>query len=768
MYLELIYNQVKKLNEKSIIICPDEFLVSIVNYFSLQDDILDFKVVSEKEVINILYGKYDPWDNASISEFDIQTQKHLVDMCRLIKNTYPNDNLIINKLKKLKLNLGVSINSPNIFENKEIILFNTELKFIKTLFQNATILEYKMDAKKELELFAFDDIYNEIDYVANEISLLLSTGIRPSEIQIYNVNKEYQNIIDLIFKLYNIPINLTKGRTLSTFKMSEELMDLIKKDKMLEIEEICSKAENVEYIQQVVLILNKYIALKKPLSSYLEYIKDDFKKTKLPNPSTLAGINITNEINATNHIFIIGMHNGNFPSFKKDNGIVQDVDKELLNLNTSLENNKYRVKLLKELINAPNVMHCSYAKMGFEKPTNISSFLMNLENLKVEIKSSIKPIQFSKASVLIDSSIQYYKFNNQDLITDKFTIYKNNNLLNFNKYNQQVKNFDLLPDATSFNLSSSSIERYNLCPYSFYLNKILKVYIKPHYTWHMTVGTYAHYLLECFTKDFHGLVKDNLPSTIARYFDVFHQYKQTFIRDSEEEFNQEELFYLNHIANIFLEVCVYIESQTYYLELVGLEVEFEVELDYNSKLVGFIDKVLVDKAGNHLVIDYKTGYSKLKFDYLSKGLDMQNLIYCNYYLLNNKKIGGTYRQKIKPQFYKQELEFIKNHMLNGFSFTDEFIALKKYARHYNFAFKKNGEYKANKGPVDPSVLDDWNQIVTTQIKSVHEKIIHNQFPITPVKSYDKDACKYCDYNHICFKNEDNYNYIRKDEDEFHK
>ena len=206
-----------------------------------------------------------------------------------------------------------------------------------------------------------------------------------------------------------------------------------------------------------------------------------------------------------------------------------------------------------------------------------------------------------------------------------------------------------------------------------------------------------------------------------------------------------------------------------------------VNKDRNIKLTftGVIDKLMykeIDGYNYVVIVDYKTGSPNTNLNNSYYGINMQLPIYV--YLakhkIDNVRIIGFYLQKIvhkKPNkdskkdlltLKKDELklEGYTNTNLNYVSLFDSNLDDSEVIK--GFKTTKSGSIDSKTHTLSDFEINNLVKMTDDKVNEAFTKILDRDFSINP-KIIDNEniGCKYCKYQDICFKNEDNNIYLDK-------
>ena len=653
------------------------------------------------------------------------------------------------------------------YKNYSIVIYNYgelskyDSKFIKDLMK-ITKVKIVNDDKNIVNrnlIYEFNTIEEEVVYVAESISKLLSEGVSISKIKICGVNDEYKSVIRRIFKYYSLPINLNDSKLYGT-KICKIFLDNLDSDinKTINIlkDRVDFKNENnLEIYNSIVEIINAYAWCDNILDVRALLI-NDFKNTDIARDSFDRGVDVIESLDVVeedDYIFLISFNQGIIPVTYRDEDYLSDKLKKVLKIDTSgdlnvLAKNKWFY----------DIQHCNNLTITYKKSDSVGEcYLSSLNDyLNYDIKED--KVSYSNYSHLynkieltkkIDNLIKY---NVHDETLD--ILYSNYRDINYLTYDNRYTgiNNELFKKYLNnkISLSYTSIDNYYHCCFKYYLSNILKInkYEKTFYT---IIGNLFHYILSiCLDRD----------------IDVRKEYYD-YIKKEEYEFNAREMFFLD---NLYVELVFIIDVIKRQNEYSSLDKSlYEDKIVVNKKkdnidieFVGKIDKLIMgDKEG--VIIDYKTGSASIDLNNIIYGLSLQLPVYI--YLVKNKypdiRIIGFYLQKILNGKInidnKHTYEELKsnNLKLQGYtSMYDEDIM--KFDSGYSASKVIKGMRTSSKGISSKKIYDDdliesiYN-LVDDKIDRAIDNILDASFDINPKKiGVDNIGCKYCNYRDICF------------------
>ena len=755
------------LKDNTIIIVPNYLKEQTLLYINSTQKLKNIKVMSLKSFIENYFFSYNEQAiyfliNKYGIKYDIASM-YLNNMYFIEYKDYKSNKL--NKLVKLKQELDDNnlliynkLFRANL-KNKNLVFYN----IILTKFNRKLIDELKAITKVEVkedsynkdyyhDIYEFNDVNSEIEFVATKICELLNDNIDIKNIVLLNASDEYINPLKRIFKIFKIPVNIFISNPLSATKMGTFFIDHLEPDiektiLLLKEQFDLTNECNLTIYNQLINICNKY----NWVDNYLK-IKDliihDLASLNAKEPTIENAVKIVPfeeyQPNDKDYVFLIGFNQGSIPVLEKDESYITDLIKNEIDLDTTVEKNEIHSKKSFTIIKNTKNMWISYKKNSTNGPIEIST-LNNI--LKYKIIHHKKTYNYSHLNNLITLSQKlddYLKYGtvSQDLEYLYYN-YQNNNYRSYDnaftkiKYNHQ-----------SLTLSYSSLDNYFKCAFRYYVNSVLKINIYEE-TFANFVGSLFHFVLS---------KKDDL--SLDEAWNIF-------LEEHPFNFSYKETFFLEKLKYDLEFILEVLNTQNNYTDFNKSKYETKVEIDKgnNVKFVGIIDKILFNEEKNlAAIIDYKTGNTNLSLNNIPYGLSLQLPIYL--YLMSYQypdiEVVGFYLQKILPTLisrdFVQTLEMQKKELLKlqGYSLANE-DKLKTFDKTYidsdlikSMKVGNNGFYAYAK-TLTSQEMKTIISLVDDKINDAIDNIKNNNFNINP-KQIGKEniGCSFCHFKDICY------------------
>jgi len=772
-----------KFKDNLVFVIPSNIKENLIEKVRKENKLLDITFITKNEFIKKLTFDYD---NKTIyylmNKYNIKYEvaKIYLDNIYYIEDKQYNSNklnFLVNIKKELIENNLLIIDKyyKNYLQTKNICVYGFDYidKYFMNILNNLDNIEI---INKEYKNYNINTIYEastmeeEIEFVANKICKLLENNIDINNIKLV-LTSEYNSSIERIFKLYNLPINLNKTSIYNTY-IGSYFIDNIEKD----INNTLSKIENMQedIYNKIINILNKYTWCE-DYTKVIDMIIHDFKNTYISKElkNSIEVISLKDNITYDkDYIFVLGFNQGSIPNIYKDEEYITDNICNEVNIEKTLEKN---IKEKEIILN--NLKSIKNLTITYKLKTNTDTYYIS--NLYDEIECNIEKININNYKY--SNSLNKIKLGKKLDNLVKYGIIEKDLDLLYSNYNIDYKTFD--NKYTKINkdnlhkflnnkllLSYSSLDNYNKCAFRYYLSNILKISIYEE-TFMTNIGTIFHEVLSKMNND---------------NFDLDIEY-QNSINNLNKKFTIKEKFFLDKLKRELEFIIDTIRKQTELSELDNNlyeeKIYTNIEGNINITFMGIVDKITYKEYPDKTIvaiIDYKTGNPNTNLTNVIYGLDMQLPIYLylakNTNKLKNVEIAGFYLQKILnneiSKDYKHSYNSLKedNLKLSGYSNSDINI-LSKFDTTYEDSRVVKSLKTSSKGFYAYSkVIDNENinkivNIIENKIKENAKDIENAIFDINPKKQKnDLLGCKYCKFNDICFRKQEDIIKIKEYKD----
>lgn len=759
--------------DNTLLIVPNKIKENIIQEIRENNPLLDITFITKNEFIKKVTFDYD---NKTIyylmNKYNIKYEIAKV----YLDNIYFVEDI---KYESSKLNYLVEI-KKDLIENNLLIFDNIYKEYIKTKhivvynfnyidkyfnkllseFNDIEIINKKYNNYNIDTIYCYNTLEEEVNGVSVKICDLITSNVDINNIKIYYPSS-YQNTINKIFKMYNIPINTNKSSIYDTY-IGNYFIENLNKTIEDSINNIINYDE--EIVSKIINILNKYTwcdNLLEVKDMLIYELKNTYIETKYNKSIELIDLK-DNNITDNDYVFVLGFNQGEIPTIYKDEEYITDNITNVLNIENTLELNKIEYNIILSNLKSIKNLNLSYKLNSDNGVCYISSMSevlnSNIETIEVtnyKYSNKLNKINLTK---YLDKLVNYgIKEDNLELLYSNYDV----NYKSFdNKYTLISKDNLYKFINNKLLLSYSSLDNYNKCSFKYYLSNILKISIYEE-TFMTSIGTIFHEVLSKMNNE---------------DFDLDTEYTNS-INKLNKEFTIKEKFFLNKLKNELDFIITTIRKQLSNSALDSYLYEEEIYTNIpgniNIRFMGIIDKLVYKKYNDKTIvaiIDYKTGNPNTNLNNVIYGLDMQLPIYLylakNTNKLTNVEIAGFYLQKIlnneiNKDYKNSYLKLKENNLkLVGYSNNDIKI-LNEFDPTYNnstmiksLKTTKNGFYTYSK-VISSDNINKITNIIDNKIKENANDITNCKFDINPKRqNNDLLGCKYCKFNDICFRKEE--------------
>ena len=759
------------LQDDIVIICSNNIKSRLINY-----------CVENKKVFNIKYFTLDNFFNNLTFSYNEETIVKIKDNFNLnievAKNYLDNIKYLVDEEKDDK-RIKFLIEIKNFCEENNLLVKNKNFKY---LIQNKKILFVGIDyinkyqkkvldinnikyeiinlreTKKTSVINEFNNIEDEIHYVANQILYLVEKGIDINKIFVANINDNYNYVIKKIFKIYNIPFNEKGSSTLYETSIGKYFLDNIDSDINKSIDLLKDKYKNgTTLINQIIDILNKYSFIK-DFTLYKDVLIYEFKKARLETVLYDKASNIIplrdNVILDDEYVFLVGFNLGVIPNIFKNEDYLSDEIKFSYMEKTD-EKNTLEKNIWKEIISSIKNINISYSLNYLSESLYPSSLIEEMGLEIIKRKRVISKYSDLANQILLSMELdEYYKFGyvNENL-KELINTYSTNYNTFDNKY-KGINNFD-----NQIVLSYSSMNTYYKCAFRYFLANILKI--------------------DIYNENFSQYVGNLFHFCLQHYYDGnknIDELYDNYIKENIYEFNEKEKYFVSVLKEEMHFIIKTIDRQNELSQFKDLKLEEKFVINYgNDVFKGFVDKILY-KGKDIVIIDYKTGSIDIDLSLIPHGLSLQLPVYLYLAKKNNPdaRIIGFYLQYILNNKMRKSsgksYETLKKDALKlqGYSLGEESI-LSEFDESFRdsevikgMKLGKNGFYHYSK-VLSESEMDKIINMVDVKINEALKNIKDAKFDINPKIVNGKDkGCEFCKFKDICFKSEKDKVYLDVD------
>lgn len=509
--------------------------------------------------------------------------------------------------------------------------------------------------------------------------------------KIENLNRIRKKIIIPLIELKN---NIDKQKDVSNitkqlylFIQNQQIEDKItKKINWLEENGYIDLAnEYIESYNTILEVLDEIVLIFQEtymgIDTYSKILKIGLKNSGLGKiPATQDQVTFGDVDRTRSHkvevVFVIGLNDGIFPSVNKDEGFLNDEDREMLKkdgieLAKGTIENLYEenFNIYKVFTTAEKEMFLSYASADEEGKALRPSILINrikkiFTNLEEESDVVTKKYDIINEDITFKELLEnIYKLRNKEQIDelwyDVYEWYRNNpkwakileeNMegLKYTNIPKKIKkeNIERLYGKI-LSTSVSKLEQYKRCPFSYYLQYGLKLKPKEELKIQsFNTGTFMHETIDRFFGytnengiNLAEISEENIEKIVAQIIDEELELTKNYIFKATVKYK----VLVRRLKKIVSKALKYIIQTLIYSDfnIYGTEVAFGQKGKYKPIVIqledgkqieinGKIDRIDIakQKDGNYLrIIDYKSSTKNIDLNEVYAGLQIQLLTY---------------------------------------------------------------------------------------------------------------------------------------------
>ena len=531
----------------------------------------------------------------------------------------------------------------------------------------------------------------------------------------------------------------------------------------------------------------------------------------------------------TKVVFIIGLNDGVFPSINKNQGFLDDEDRESLKIENieiakgTLENlYDDNFNIYKAFTTAEERLFLSYASSDNDgKPLRASNLIFRIKKIfpnLIEESDIIKKenLDLINEKICYDDLILKINEMENGISPEKlfFVLYKYyaqnknyKNILNENikyinfKLNEKLKkeNIDKLY-GNRLNTSISKLEKYRSCPFSYYLQYILKLKDKEELkVQSFDTGSFMHDVINSFFEQIEIKLSEISDEEIENIIEKIINEK--LLNETNYIFTATEKYKLlvQRLKRIIVKSLKYIIQSLVQSEftLEGTEVEFGEKGKYKPivlnlddgktvEIIGKIDRIDVAQDENKKyvrIIDYKSSVKNLDFGNVYAGLQLQLITYLGavckledfvpagvlYFNLLEQIINSN--KKISDQEIEKKIK--NNFKMKGLILADVKVVKmqdKNLEKGRSEIIPAYIDKSGNLSPKLSSIATDkeftnLQNYINKTIKEISREIFNGNIELKPYYKNKKTPCEYCSYKSMCGFNsgivKKNYNFVDK-------
>lgn len=643
----------------------------------------------------------------------------------------------------------------DLIKNKKVVFVSYSKKNleIRNLINTLKLKDIKyiqfaefFDKNPAKTLYKFENLEEEVKYTLN---LLADELDRKNKVKLICNKNKYSYYLDIFGNSMNLKFNYLDKDSLFNTEFGKSLFNIVKDDpkvSLIKYMEKNGKDLKNKYKEQYELIkdvLDKYQIDSLTGDRKIINLKEILKGFSKPNVryENAPVVSSSFDFDETYEYYFLDMCEGNFPHLATNNDFLDDEDKKKINIETSDQYNETVIDLSTAILSFKTTKFMSFYLVDNNKINEGSFFVLNGKD---PIDVEYLGYEYSKTIASNFYKTYQYKYDKYGDIKEDFRYFKSTTDLSYsNDFDPKFKNFNFTTDP-NLKYSYSTISLYFECPFKFYCQKVLSLYLQEDESFFSKYGTFAHSVLE-------------------HVFEKSPNYDSLY--DKEKGIGKfttkKEIFFLEalrpRLKRAFDLLRDRKEKQTF-----DKEPSKEVELTYpfkpNRELEGILDSVvfLKSKSKKYLyVVDYKTGKPPT-FDTKKLSEGHKGTLQLSTYLYLLKKTNeykgyepiGFYIQPINMTFKDIIKENIKP-QLSGITLDDQdvFLALDKTISSGISNILQLDKLKNVKGRQSSTTFEEIINSYEDLLNDFDKKYNEGEFKI---EANNKTTCKYCEFESICY------------------
>lgn len=764
--------------DMKVIVAPKNTHISLLQSLRQNDPFLDIKLVSKEELSHYLYPSII---EAAIiylmSEYHYSYEASKNYLLYLPYVTSDSDDHRLHFLFDLKEDLKrqgflMGLDSKTMpFKEASIIGYPKE-DFELVSILNSLNIKYDYLSLEEgtlrKEISIYEKMEDEVYSTLNSVSELIDSHVSIKDIYILRRNTGYDYYLNKFSNKFGYQVNIKSSTYLISTGGAKLFLKLYKdnKDKVASLSLLKEEMKDDPLYLEIEDVVNRSYVEGLSFDIQYDYLVNKLKEQKT-NP--IIYDNAVRVIDSplydlNKHVFVLGFAQGEYPLSGKDTGFLNDKDLKEIGILNAKERTKIDALNLLSYFKTNNTFYFSLSKRtaeGEKYPSPLVDVL-KLENKETKLSDSFYSEEVLKLiyADLKDSDF-FYKEKSENYLKVRDVI-----SINYNSYdNSYSQKANVYNSDSQIVLSTSSLNKYMLCPFSYYLEKIIKLdeYIEGY---SQQIGNIAHKMFQLFRE------KD---------FDFEKEYQNEI---SKYQFSPSDLYTLNHSYKEQVKIAlaaIKLREEKYTNAHIENEKKFYYQLTKNTGIIGYIDNFVTLDNKYYICIDYKTGGTKFDTKYLEFGLSSQlptySLLISSSDEYKDFITAGLFINNVisnSPNVEVEEDELIPNYLkLNGkvlgdlsvIHLIDPTIVDGDSAFINSVKIKKNGELSGS-ATVGDQTFNEYMTTVRDLYLKMDEELRKNNFNISPVYKGERDtACSYCQYKDVCFVRNSQFRRLVEEEDE---
>ncbi len=661
-------------------------------------------------------------------------------------------------------------------KTKHLFIFESEIdeSMITRLLQfgiKCEVVHYG-NVSKIKSVLTFDDIYEEIHYISNEIAELIAKKVDINKIFILGADEAYFYCLKKYCSFFGFEVQHDNDLSLFNLNITTNFLNLLKTNDIettyATIKEKYNDEIDIRNLQLIVKTLIPYEKLTMDNEFRQELYKNLLKSTPVIHQKYRDVVRLINDFNFApdSHVFIVNFSNGVFPKSFNNNDFLSDKEKEILCLTTSDKLNEQERRTVVLSLSQNNVESISFKESSPSGQSYIS-FLVKELGLETR-KPAFQKNQFGK--VYLELLLSSYKDSKRKYLYAHPYFYSLDNRIYvpYMIYDHSFKHFNATSFDKPMHYSFSQFSTFFECSFKYYLDRIL------------CIGDFEDNFPAKVGTLIHGVLQENAKSNFD--FDTTFDNVENSLK-----FTTREKVLLRRVKENTRNVVSFVqkhENGNQYIDKIYTELDASYNLSSKSTIFGKIDKlVLTNNSGQkgYYIVDYKSTVKAFDERQLAFGSSLQLPLYIllskNRDEVVNRHLIGIYFEQITSKVFaipkKDDLaaSYYKQFTLSGptcdnrdlIATIDPNISSSDYISGLNL--NKDGSFNKKFKVINEDKFSQLSVIALSLANKADLAIRNNQFDINPLRySSSLTSCTYCPYRSICYRQESDLTYAKLDEE----
>lgn len=633
---------------------------------------------------------------------------------------------------------------------------------------NVQVFQKEVNPPKNLAVYEFETMDEEVEYVLTQMILLHEKGIPFSQMKLVGMDEVYRKVFQKLLPFFPVPLVVEQATCLYETIYGKHILSMLEEGYgFYDILESLER-ENVPspLLSKIVSLFQEYQFFTEDARNLISFLTEEMRHIFLEVDHYEEEIETISLLNSSiedgEYVFVVGFHNGRFPVVQKDEDYLSDVYKEELGVSTSREENKLqRMALMNQLFGISNltITYCKRDSFGEYNPSIlIDDYAMQVVRLE-EFPHYSKAYDQLKLTSMLDTFLKYGT-RNRDLERLYSSV-----PISYRTYDSSYQSIDPIRLKEHLDgklvLSYSSLDVFYRCQFRYYLQYVLKMG-KMEDTLSIKLGNVFH-------------------AVLSHYYEDDFSFEECYSRElARYSLTKKERFYFEKWKKELGFILATLKEQDLTMGFTPFKTEEKLYVplgDHQGVEVGFmgiLDKLYLGQKNSSTfvsIVDYKTGTADIDLSYAPFGLKLQLPSYM-YLLRKSKKwkdaiICGIYLQRLLST--RKQNEKKDSLKLQGYSLMDEEVLAYFDPTYENSSLvrglkkTKTGWYRYAK-LLTYQEMDELIALVEEKVKNAASLILEGDFTINPKRLDGVNVgCEFCSFRDICYQTEKNIVNLEKEE-----